>query len=85
MPISMVTSKGQTTIPKSVRDALRLKPKDKLLYVIEGNTVVVRPMHGTIVGLRGVFKDAVKRPIRFRKLREDTRRAVGKRVLRDLQ
>ena len=81
MPFSVMTSKGQTTIPKMVRDALRLRPRDTLLYVIEGETAVVRPIHGTIAGLKGVFKDAVRRPIDFKALRKETMRIVAKRVV----
>ena len=31
---SVVTSKGQTTLPKKVRDALGLQPGDKLRYAV---------------------------------------------------
>ncbi len=85
MPFSVITSKGQTTIPKIVREALRLRPKDKLLYVIEGDTAIVRSIHGTIVGLKGVFKDAVRRPINFRTLREDVKRIVTTRVVEKMR
>ena len=48
MPLSAkVTSKGQTTIPKEVREALGLKPGDLILWeVAEGNALVrrVEPM-----------------------------------------
>jgi AbrB family looped-hinge helix DNA binding protein len=44
MPLSAkVTSKGQTTIPKEVREALGLKPGDLILWeVAEGRAVVRR-------------------------------------------
>jgi antitoxin PrlF len=48
MPLSAkVTSKGQTTIPKEVREALGLEPGDLILWeVAEGRAVVrrVEPM-----------------------------------------
>ncbi len=34
MQESMVTAKGQTTLPKAVRAALKLKPGDKLRYLL---------------------------------------------------
>ena len=34
---SIVTSKGQTTLPKKVRDALGLQPGDKLRYAVLKN------------------------------------------------
>ena len=39
---STITAKGQTTVPKSVRQALGVKPGGRLLYRIEGNRVTVQ-------------------------------------------
>ena len=36
-----VTSKGQLTLPKRVRDALGLKPGDTVRFFIHGNEVLV--------------------------------------------
>lgn len=44
---STVTSKGQTTIPGEVRDALRIRPGDKLAYELSGDHVTVRVHPGT--------------------------------------
>lgn len=85
MPISTLTAKGQTTIPKAVRESLQLKPKDKLLYVIDGGRMIVQPVHGGISRLKGIFRDAVKGPIDFKKLREETKRLVAARVLRGMR
>jgi antitoxin PrlF len=41
MITSKLTSKAQTTIPQSVRNALRLTEGDELLYQIEGDRVVL--------------------------------------------
>jgi antitoxin PrlF len=40
-PISRLTSKSQTVIPKVVRERLGLKPGDLLRYVVEGDRVVI--------------------------------------------
>ncbi len=37
MPIALLTSKGQMTIPKEVRRALNLKPSEKMVIVVEGD------------------------------------------------
>ena len=39
--LSTVTSKGQVTIPKAVRDALQIDTGDKLAFVVTGDEVVV--------------------------------------------
>ena len=40
-PISRLTSKAQTVIPKPVREKLGLKPGDLLRYRFEGKRVVI--------------------------------------------
>jgi len=41
MITSRLTRKAQTTIPRAVREALRLRPGDEVAYVIEGPGRVV--------------------------------------------
>lgn len=41
MPTSTITSKGQTTVPKEVRDALDLSPGDKLTWEVNGGKVAI--------------------------------------------
>ena len=38
---SVITSKGQTTLPKKVRDALGLQPGDKLRYAVLNKGVLM--------------------------------------------
>jgi antitoxin PrlF len=38
---SKLTAKAQTTIPQPVRDALRLRVGDEIIYQIEGDKVVL--------------------------------------------
>ena len=48
MVVGKLSSKGQVTIPKKVRDALRPKPGDTIAYEIEGDLVWLRrvdPFH----------------------------------------
>lgn len=42
MITSKLTSKSQTTIPQSVRSALHLKPGDDLVYIVDGDSVVLK-------------------------------------------
>ena len=41
-----VTSKGQVTIPRNVRQCLGIFPQSEVEFVIEGNTVVLRTVAG---------------------------------------
>lgn len=38
-----VSAKYQVVIPKAVREALHIQPQDSLLFLVDGDTVVIRP------------------------------------------
>jgi antitoxin PrlF len=57
MGASRMTSKGQITVPKAVRDALGVVPGDRLAFRIEDDgRVLVEPETVDIRTLRGVLK-----------------------------
>ena len=57
MSISTLTSKGQTTIPKRVREHLKIGPGDKLDFVIESEgRVVIKPAKLDVRELKGLLK-----------------------------
>ena len=57
MSISTLTSKGQTTIPKQVREHLKIGPGDKLDFVIESEgRVVIKPAKLDVRELKGLLK-----------------------------
>lgn len=39
-----MTSKGQITIPKELRELLRVKEGDQLLFLVEKNTIKIEPV-----------------------------------------
>ena len=39
---SAITSKGQTTLPKAVREALSVEAGDKVRYIVHGDEVRIR-------------------------------------------
>lgn len=41
-----VTSKGQVTIPRNVRQRLGIFPQSEVEFVVEGNTVILRTVAG---------------------------------------
>lgn len=77
---SVVTSKGQTTIPKEIREFLKLKPKDRIFYIVEDGKVVLKPLRGDILELRGSVPPK-KRPEDFDAVRAATRKAIAKKVV----
>ena len=59
MAIATVTSKGQITLPKEVREHLHLTEGDRVEFVIEGEGKVhVRPVAGSVRSLFGCLRDA---------------------------
>jgi AbrB family looped-hinge helix DNA binding protein len=40
---AQVSDKFQVVIPKEVRSRLHLQPRDTLLFLIDGDTVIIRP------------------------------------------
>lgn len=54
---STITSKGQTTIPKEIRDRLGLHPGDKIDFVIDADgQLVVKPRTVHVRDLFGILK-----------------------------
>lgn len=85
MHLSILTSKGQTTIPKGVRAYLNLKPRDKIIYIPDGKRVFLTPVRGTILDLKGVIKQTAKKPIDFHKLREEMKKKVVKEAMKEMK
>ena len=53
MPTGTMTSKGQTTIPKEIREHLNLKPGDRLVWSIVNGRVRLRAKNRSIKELAG--------------------------------
>jgi antitoxin PrlF len=71
MPRSTVTSKGQITIPKEVRDEMGLKPGDRVDFV-KGRTgrFSLEPINTDFRSLRGILKSKRNRPLTIREMDE---------------
>jgi AbrB family looped-hinge helix DNA binding protein len=53
-----MSSKYQIVIPKAVRESLHLRPQDSLLFLVEGDTVIVRPRPGSFSdALQGLHRE----------------------------
>lgn len=76
MPVT-VTAKGQVTIPKPIRDFLRIGPRDRVEFVLEDGRVVLQPVK-TLRDLRGAVPP--KGPGDFEEERTRAKHAVARRV-----
>lgn len=77
MTISKVTSKGQATIPKEVRELLGIRPGDKVAFVVRGDTVVVIPVRGTLRDLRGSIRPK-RVPEDLERIRLEVKKKISK-------
>jgi AbrB family looped-hinge helix DNA binding protein len=80
MAVSILTTKGQTTIPKEIRAFLKIEAKDKILYQVENDKVIMRPLKGDILELRGRVKTEEK-PINFGKIRKETKKRIARKIV----
>ncbi len=64
MQQSTLTSKGQITIPKNVRDTIGLQTGDKIEFVITGqNEVLLRPITKKVDDVFGILHKAGREPV----------------------
>lgn len=57
MPVATITSKGQITLPKEVREHLHIGEGDRLEFLIdEGGEVRVRPVPGSVEAFFGLLR-----------------------------
>jgi AbrB family looped-hinge helix DNA binding protein len=75
--ISTVTTKGQVTIPKPIRDALVIGPNDRVAFIREGERVLLQPLR-TLKAFRGAVK--AKGSGSFTEERSRAKAAVAERV-----
>lgn len=57
---TQLTVKGQVTIPKEVRDALRIGAGDKVYFVADGERAIMVPLKSDIWSVRGALKKYAK-------------------------
>ncbi|MBN8726210.1 MAG: type II toxin-antitoxin system PrlF family antitoxin [Xanthomonadales bacterium] len=64
MNIATITSKGQTTIPKHIREQAGLHAGDRIQFtVLDNGTIVIRPRRRKVASLQGLLHTARKLPI----------------------
>ena len=56
MPVATVTSKGQVTIPKEVREELGIETGTKLWFVRTSQGYVLKPASNSVMRLAGSLK-----------------------------
>ncbi|MEQ9824231.1 MAG: AbrB/MazE/SpoVT family DNA-binding domain-containing protein [Puniceicoccaceae bacterium] len=68
---SKVTKKGQTTLPKRIREALHLQSGESVVYHLRGNDVLIR-RHPGVGAAFGILKP--KQPVDIDQARQEGRK-----------
>ena len=79
---SALTTKSQVTVPKRVRDFLRLSPGDQVIFEIEADTVKIAPAYSKLEENYGKVKPH-SRPEDFRQIRDNFEQGVGREASED--
>ena len=79
MPTATVTSKGQVTLPQKVREALRIRPGDRIDFVLgEDGEVRLRAGDADVSELRGLLRRPGRKPVTLEAMEQAIARGAGK-------
>ena len=85
--LATLTSKGQITLPKEIRDALKLTSGAKLDFSLQPDgSVNVRPMNNSVASLFGILKRPGRKAGSIQEQKEAVGRALAEkhdRILRE--
>ena len=71
MPTATLTTKGQITIPKEVREHLGVDTGDRLSFVVQNDgTVIVRPLTRHVRELGGLLHRTTQRAVSIKEMDE---------------
>ena len=77
MPTATMTTKGQVTIPKEIREHLKIDTGDRLSFVVqEDGSVVVKPITRDVRELGGLLRRPEQRSVSLREMDEGIARRM---------
>ena len=80
MARATMTSRGQTVIPKPIREHLGLHPGDEVEFILQNDgEVLVRPATEDVRGLKGLLRAPGRKPVSLQAMREAVRRRGSRR------
>jgi len=86
MPTATMTSKGQITVPKEVRDDLKLVAGSRVMFVkLANGRYTIVPKTGSIKDLAGVLYNPDQPPVSIEQMNDDIADAAAEHVLRSMQ
>ena len=76
-----VTSKGQVTLPKGIRQAYNIKTADKLIFEPTKTHIILQPINTDLMSLAGSIKVATIKPVNLATARRLAHQQLSKRRL----
>lgn len=70
MPSASLTSKGQITIPKVIRELLQVSTGDRLEFIVDGGRVLIRAGTLDFRSLGGLLHKAGRKPVSLKEMGE---------------
>jgi AbrB family looped-hinge helix DNA binding protein len=81
MPSATLTSKGQLTLPKAIRDLLRLGVGDRVDFVVKDDaTVILRPATSDVRELKGLLYRKGRKALSVEAMNAVIRRRAAERA-----
>ncbi len=77
--VSTITAKGQTTVPKEIREKLKLKPGDRIEFAIDGDHVEIRRRNRRLVDCAGMLPGLPGKTVTIEEMDEAIAEAVLER------
>ena len=79
MARSKISSRGQTVIPKPLRDLLNLHTGDEVEFIVrEDGDVVIKPATVDVTELEGALHRPGQKPVTIRQMKKAVRARAGK-------
>jgi AbrB family looped-hinge helix DNA binding protein len=76
---STISTKGQVTIPKPIRDHFNLGESDKLAFAIVGDNLIVKPIKRDFLEF-GASVEPVNKPENFNEVRKKVMKKVAQKI-----
>ena len=80
MPSASLTSKGQVTVPKAIRDRLKVGTGDRLDFIVEGDRVVLRAGTRDIRSLEGILRRQGQKAVSVEEMSAAIAKLHGRRI-----
>lgn len=80
MTRATVTSKGQVTIPKSIRLQAHIGTGMELDFSMHQGQIIVTPVKATISSLKGIVKSKKRRPVSVKEMNQAIKKRAGRNV-----